>query len=180
MNGTSPLILDASAVFNLGHRGGLVEVWEKLASARQLIVTSEVVREVTAKPRADIDYPEKLNRLCKVWAEPLPNIGKIPPEYQSALGPGELSVLALAHEKQWEAVIDEAAGRAAAKVMGIQIKGTLGVLEIALQNSWIVDDGCMEAVWRLMRAGFYLPVKPGVNDDFRDYLLKAKQKLAGR
>jgi predicted nucleic acid-binding protein len=180
MSKARPLILDASAVFNFGHRGQLLDVWEKLAAARQLIVTTEVVREVTLKPRTDFDYPEQLARLCTAWDAPLPHIGKIPPAFQNILGPGELSVLGLAHEKQWEAVIDEAAGRAAAGVMGIPVKGTLGLLEMAVQAGWLAEAGCMEAVWRLKIAGFFLPVKPGANDDFAEYLLKVKKKLGGR
>ncbi len=180
MREATPLVLDASAVFNLGHRGRLLDVWEKLAAMRQLVVTPEVVREVTLKPRTDFDYREKLGRLCTVWDAPLPHVEKVPPEYQSVLGPGELSVLGLAHEKQWEAVIDEAAGRAAAGMMGIPVKGTLGLLEMAVQAGWLAEAGCMDAVWRLKNAGFFLPVRPGANDDFAEYLVKVKQKLAGR
>jgi predicted nucleic acid-binding protein len=179
MSAVRPLVLDASAVFNLGHRGQLLDVWEKLAAARQLIVTPEVTREVTLKPRADFDYRKQLGKLCTVWDAPLPHIGKIPPEYQSVLGPGELSVLGLAHEKQWEAVIDEAGGRAAAAVIGVRVKGTLGLLEMADQAGWLSLAECMEAVWRLKNAGFFLPVKPGANDEFPEYLVKVKQKVAG-
>ena len=178
MTDTEPLILDASVVFNLGHRGQLVPLMGKLAEHRKLMITPEVEGEVTLKPRPDFDYRGLIEKLCHRWDLPLSNINAIPVEFRVQLGPGEQSVLALAHEKGWLAAIDEAQGRKAARQMGVNLTGTLGLLESGLAVQCLTDSECMASVWRLKETGFRLPVQPGANDDFVDYMERVRQRLA--
>ena len=47
----SPLVFDASALFNFGHRGNLSQLLVHLRESHTLIVTSSVVAEIVGEPR---------------------------------------------------------------------------------------------------------------------------------
>lgn len=132
----APIACDASVVFNLGHRGQLEALTAALKAAGGLLITPEVEREVTRDPH-DGFYDAFLKAHFTRCDEPLTALAEIPAEYAPMLGDGERSVLALARQRQCLAAIDESLGRKAAKAMGLEPTGTLGLLELAVQRAWM-------------------------------------------
>ena len=174
-----PLACDASVVYNLGHRGRLEMLAAALHEDCGLLITPDVEREVTRDPHEGF-YEVFLRTSFTRCDDELTALAEIPAEFDPLLGDGERSVLSLARQRRCMAAIDEALGRKAALAMGLELTETLGLLEMAVRRGWMNDSQAMDAVFRLHQNRFFLPVKPGANDDFRDYLLKAKLKLAGR
>ena len=80
---------------------------------------------------------------------------------QESLDPGESEAIALAVEARAELlVMDESAGRAAARAQGIRVTGTLGILLRERKAGGIASIG--EEMERLVReAGFYVSAHVG-------------------
>lgn len=167
----SPLVCDASVVLNLGHRGELSGLVAELMEERVLTVTPEVVREVSLDD--PVFYRQFLKEGFKEHEKPLTAMERIPLRVREALDSGELSVLAVCLEEGWTACIDEVLARKVAREMEIPLTGTLGLLGHALDQKWLTDAQCLEAVVRLRRNGFYCP-KVLPNDDFLDYLSRMR------
>ena len=71
------------------------------------------------------------------------------------LGKGESAIIGwVLANPGFEAVLDDRAARRCAKVLGIPICGTLGVLLVARQNALIANLG--EMIARLQGEGFYI------------------------
>jgi predicted nucleic acid-binding protein len=165
--GKSVLVCDASVVLNLGHRGQLAELVAMLGAEYGLVVTDEVVREVT---RDDPDfYRAFVARQFTVLSQPLAAMERIPEQWKRSLDAGELSVLALCLEHDgWQACIDETLARKAARGLGIAVTGTIGLLYRALTSGCLSDDECLEAVRRMVQKGFYCP-RVSANETFHEY-----------
>jgi len=88
------------------------------------------------------------------WVE-IVAVGQISPEVAEwGLGAGESAVLALAKARNWEAVIDDLAGRRCAACLGIPVRGTLGIVLAAKQRGAIPSARAI--MEDLLRAGLYL------------------------
>ena len=70
------------------------------------------------------------------------------------LGAGETTVLSIAKERDGVGVVDDRAARMAAKVMGIRVIGTLGVVLRAQRMGQI--QSAVEAIRSLRNAGLHL------------------------
>jgi predicted nucleic acid-binding protein len=71
------------------------------------------------------------------------------------LGPGESSVLALAYANQgMEAIIDDLAGRRCASLLGIPVRGTLGIV-LAAKKRGVIPQA-RPIIETLIRSGMYL------------------------
>jgi predicted nucleic acid-binding protein len=71
------------------------------------------------------------------------------------LGPGESSVLALAYATRgMEAIIDDLAGRRCASLLGIPVRGTLGIVLTAKKRGLIPK--ARPVIETLIRSGMYL------------------------
>ncbi len=92
---------------------------------RELLIPEAVAAEILAGPPSD---PAR-QALERGW-EPTAAVGQIAPELlEWGLGAGETAVLALAMERRpATAVLDDAMARTAAKALGIEVIGTLGVV----------------------------------------------------
>ena len=174
-----PLVCDASVVFNLGHRGRPANIAASLNEAFGLLITPDVEREVTHDPHGGF-YDEFLRTHFTRCDDALTALASIPAEFSPLLGDGERSVLSLARQRHCAVAIDEALGRKAALAMELELTGTLGLMELAVRRDWLDEALAMEAVHRLQQNRFFLPVKPGANDGFSEYMVKVKQKFAGR
>ncbi len=174
-----PLVCDASVVFNLGHRGRLETLAASLNETCGLLITPDVQREVTRDPHGGF-YDEFLRTHFTRCDDALTALAAIPADFSPLLGDGERSVLSVATQRQCAVAIDETLARKAAQAMGLELTGTLGLMEMAVRRSWLDEALAMEAVHRLQQNRFFLPVKPGANDDFPEYMEKVKQKFAGR
>jgi predicted nucleic acid-binding protein len=71
------------------------------------------------------------------------------------LGPGESSVLALAYANRgMEAIIDDLAGRKCASLLGVPVRGTLGIVLAAKKRGFIPQ--ARPVIETLIRSGMYL------------------------
>lgn len=70
------------------------------------------------------------------------------------LGPGESAVLSLARQRKARAVMDDGEARAAARVLGVAVIGTLGVVVLARAEGRIPSASTV--LHALRDAGFYL------------------------
>lgn len=141
-------IVNASPVIALA-KAGYIEVLTQLN--REVVLPQPVVDEIIA------GYSEDPARklIESGWgARVVPR--QIAPELMEwALGPGETSVLALALEHAPAvAVLDDAAARNCAKVIGVPVIGTLGVI-IRAKNHGVLTSAA-EAMTALRNAGLYL------------------------
>jgi predicted nucleic acid-binding protein len=73
------------------------------------------------------------------------------------LGKGESSVLALAIEHGFEAIIDDLRGRKCAASLSVPVRGTLGIVLVAKKRGII--PAARPVVEDMMRAGLYLSKK---------------------
>ena len=156
----SPLVFDASALFNFGHRGNLSQLLVHLRESHTLIVTSSVVAEIVIEPRFDykvlieehfgiqqtITMPEDVSTLALLSA---------------SLGAGELDVILLAMQTKGTAVIDERAARRQARELGLAVIGTLGLLQYAVEQKWMSDSEVLASVQQLRQNGFRCPSAEG-------------------
>ena len=159
-------------VLNLGHRGELGEVARLLSQERGLMVTPEVVREVTkSDPDFYLAFLAEHFTTMESLNNPPPNESTID---EGLLGDGELSVIAACLDNPgWLAGIDELDGRKAARKLNISLFGTVGIIEHAAKSGWIEEDDALAALRRLRSAGFHCP-KVLANDDLADYVSRLK------
>lgn len=153
-----PLIFDTSVLFNLGHRGGLESLLDRLSLEYELIVPEEVLEEASEQQKNRQYYQHLVKDKFRVRA------GAVPGEYEdkiealsSSLGSGELAVIVLALETEGTAVIDDPTARVAARSLGLKIIGTIGILMVAVRKRWITDTEALSIVQRLRSAGFRIP-----------------------
>jgi predicted nucleic acid-binding protein len=119
---------------------------------RQVVITDAVRREVLS----GFVYDAAQKAMDGDWGKITPS-PPVPP-YLAALGlgDGETSVLAEALGRTGSvAIIDELAGRAAAKALGVTVVGTTGVLVRAKQEGRLTEVA--PELRRLRAAGLYLP-----------------------
>ena len=130
--------------------GGKLDLLHHFAD--RILVPKPVIQEIQAKGSGDITVMAVEGT---PWLEPvaIPTI----PEIISAwgLGPGESSVLAIAVANPgMEAIIDDLTGRRCAALLGIPVRGTLGIVLAAKQRGHIA--AARPIMEELVKAGLYL------------------------
>ncbi len=117
----------------------------------ELLVPEAVVAEVLAGPSSD---PAR-QILQRGWGLTVAPHGIAPGLLEWGLGSGETAVLAVALERSpATAVLDDAAARTCAKVLGIEVIGTLGVVLRAKRKAMI--SSAADVLRALRRAGLHL------------------------
>lgn len=145
------LVFDASPLIALGKIGLLGALGEMSAAC---IVPEAVATEVFAGRDGDP---------AKEWLQGDPPATVVPVVASLAvaewgLGAGESAVIAFASEHEgYAAVLDERAGRTCARAMGVEVRGTLGLLVLAKRMGEISSvrpyvEGLLEAGYRLAPA----------------------------
>lgn len=166
-----PIVCDTTVVLNLGHRGDLTAVAQKLKEERALYVTPEVVKEaIRTQPEF---YAAFLAAHFQTISEHITEWPDAELWSRAGLEMGEISVLAVCRIKGCLAGMDELAGRNAARTMGVKLMGTIGILQRAIACHWITEDDGLDALRRLRESGFHCP-KVLANDDFADYISRLK------
>ncbi|MDX2029681.1 MAG: hypothetical protein SF339_03360 [Blastocatellia bacterium] len=154
------LIFDTSAIFNLGERsGGKGEVIIRhLHDEYALLLPPAVKDEVMHDPPADFDYAALLKQYFTIKAAGPPE------EYDDRfrllsadLDAGEVEVLALGLAVKSKVVIDEKLARQAARHLGLEITGTIGLLQEAVDRQWIEAEAALSRVRAINQAGGRLP-----------------------
>lgn len=143
------VIVNTSPLFYL-HRLGCLNILEKLYG--EIVIPGAVVDELNEGKKVGEDVPEITNyKWIKVKDVIIPAFIKI----ISDLGQGEAEVLALAcEEKKPLVIIDDEIARKIAKLQGIKLTGTAGVLLKAKTNNYIPE--IKPVLEKLREVGFYL------------------------
>ncbi len=121
-------VANASPIIVLA-KGGYLDLFTKLAG--EILLPQAVVDEILAGPPAD-----PARRAFEAgWGTHVTSQHVAPELLEWGLGPGETAVLALAQERAPAiAVLDDAAARSCARVLGVPVIGTLGVIARAKTN----------------------------------------------
>jgi len=88
--------------------------------------------------------------LLNVHELPIQVIPGLPKE----LGGGEAEAISLATQLQCGVFMDEKAGRAAARVLGLKTIGTVGVLSVARSKGFVAE--LKPLIMKLQQSGYYL------------------------
>lgn len=145
------VLCDASALIYL-HRIGQLVVLRRLYG--EIIVPAAVADELRHGLELGFNCP-RLATLPWVRIKPLP--GGVSPMVVPDLGPGEAELIALGRlHPGCVLVIDEIVGRQLAKLNGISVTGTAGVLLRAKQHGFITS--LTDNLNRLVAEGFWLDV----------------------
>jgi predicted nucleic acid-binding protein len=166
---TDNLIFDTSALFNFGHRGELGFLLDRMAGHYRLYTTDKVVTEIRDPKRKE--YYEKFVK--KHFTVEKPGDSGISAEQflrlSSMLHTGEISVILLAACLKGRPVLDDQAARAEAAKLGLNVTGTLGLLNDAILRKWLTDSECLARVAKLCDAHFNIP-RPAPHQTFADYV----------
>ncbi len=162
------LVFDTSAILNFGHRDDLQPLLARFGALHRLFTTPEVVAELTDPARKPF-YDSLLRTHFTVCAArsvalDLATMARL----AVAIDPGEISVIALAHEMKAIAVIDERLARRKAATLGVRLTGTIGLLHDALQKGWHTDAESLAKIHLLTASGFRIR-RPGANETFTEY-----------
>jgi predicted nucleic acid-binding protein len=144
-----PPVANASPLIFLA-KGGHVDLLQ--VAGDRLWVPSTVTDEILA--RGPEDVTARALRETE-WIE-IVSSPEVPSSIQSwDLGPGEASVLAIAHgNPEQEVIIDDLAARRCAETLDIPFRGTLGIVLGAKQSGRIPK--ARPVVEELLRNGMYL------------------------
>ena len=140
---TTPLIALTAAT-------GSLDVIRSLFS--RVIVPYEVAKEIRAggKDAFGLDIFEKAS-----WLEMKPNPVTLQPYLQNSLDPGEASVIQIALLENLPLVcIDEVVGRRIARLSGLQLTGSIGILLKAKAMGYQIS--IPEALDRMQARGIWL------------------------
>ncbi|MEO6060924.1 MAG: hypothetical protein ABIQ99_03190 [Thermoflexales bacterium] len=163
-----PLVFDAAALFNFGHRDTLQELLRHLTTEAMLVAPAAVLEEL--RPETRLDYEQFCrDHLTVGRAEAGPEDLALLRSLSAELGPGEIEALLLARDTGGTAVIDDRKARQAAGQMGVRVIGTLGLIARAIERGWMTDPEAMQAVRQLRANGFFLP-RPDDDERFDAYL----------
>lgn len=164
------LILDASTIFNLGHRGELEFLATKL---------SEEIYDfwVTPEAKAEIYLPASRAyfeaHIAGLVEERSFTSNTLSAEQMfdltDSIQNAEISAIILAKEVSATVSLDDKTARKKAEIVGVTTTGTLGLMRQGLELGWMSNDECLAAVDRMRSRGFFIP-RPGANDDFIEYL----------
>lgn len=119
------VVSDAGPLISLG-RADLIGVLRALFA--EVLVPEAVVRECLARP-GNVDAL----RIGRALDQGLLHSCQTPPQELPGLGPGESAAILHAAAIGATVLMDERAGRARARELGLQVTGTLGVLVRARQ-----------------------------------------------
>jgi len=143
------VLCDASPLIYL-HRIGQLDVLLRLYG--EIVVPAAVAEELRHGLELGFNCP-RLTTLPWVRIKPLP--GDVSPMVVPDLGPGEAELIVLGRlHPGCVLVIDEILGRQLAKLNGISVTGTAGVLLRAKQRGFIAS--LTDSLNRLVAEGFWL------------------------
>ena len=148
-------VFDATPLIHLA-KAGLAPLISQLPGEK--LTVPAVVREVVGEGRRE--YPDAAviaalidQGVIEVRAPP-PRAVKALVRIHSDIHSGEAEALALAKETGGVSVVDDRAARAAARLQGIRVEGTYGVVLRALKGGSISAVGAEDALGRLVSSGW--------------------------
>jgi uncharacterized protein len=167
----SEIVSNATPLIYLAKIGRL-DLLKRLYST--VYISMEVKKEVVDRGR-DLDKTDALvieKQIRDGWIEVCRAKNNI--DIPVKIDRGERTTLALAQKKKIPIVlIDDSAGRAAAELMGLTVKGTLYILLQSLKNAEIDYDGFADILEVLIDNGFRL------REEIYIRILKEARKITG-
>lgn len=161
------LVFDASVLFNLGHRDHLVWLVQRLAVECRLCVPKQVLLEVASE--VIFDYTVFCQQYFDIYTV---DYGDVPVDtldmLNKTLDLGEIEVIIAATTLGASAVIDERRARAVAQKQGVNVIGTIGLLDYALEQAWCTDQVALDTVHALIANRFSIPKAKAVRS-YREY-----------
>jgi predicted nucleic acid-binding protein len=143
-------VINASPLIFLS-RGRCLHLLRLVADV--ILVPEPVVVEIRAKGDGD---PTAQGLASTPWLREAPGVLASPLIASWGLGAGESAVLALAQAHPgMEAIIDDLAGRRCAALLGIPVRGTLGIIVLTAKQRGVIpaDRPVLE---QLIESGLYL------------------------
>ena len=123
-------VVNASPLISLAKIGRLDLL---RAEGRDVLIPAAVEEEILAGPHDDA---ASIALTARAFAEPVVSAQRVE-VLEWGLGAGETAVLSLALDRGATAVIDDGEARAAARVLGVRLIGTLGVVIRARRDNRI-------------------------------------------
>ena len=149
MQGRSDLVINTGPVLALAAAGHLQIVRELFA---KVTVPYEVVQEIDAGGRTQFAREEFR---AASWFDKRSSSISLPPPLQFTLDPGEAAVVALATSEGIPTVaIDETVGRRIARLHGLTVTGSLGILIQAKQQGAAIT--LRTSIARMRQHGIWL------------------------
>jgi len=142
-------VCDASPLIVLA-KAGCVELLPRLADAVE--VPQAVIEEIVAGP---VNDPMRKQIRSLSWLSVVHLPAPVTPVATWQLGLGETEVIEWTRcRPDRTAVIDDHAGRRAAKMLGLHLTGTLGIIALAARKGFV--PSFTETVDQLRNAGLYV------------------------
>lgn len=153
-----PIVFDSSALFNFGHRGHLELLLDRLAEKAELLLPKAVLEEASEQELNRQYYRDLIADKFQVTTGEVSGgheeeIDRLSRE----LGSGELDVLVLTLQTNGTAIIDEPEARAAARSLGLNVTGTIGILLLAVRETWMTEEEALATIQKLRSGGFRIP-----------------------
>jgi len=144
------VVINTTPLIALSIATGSIEVLRKLYD--RVIVTYEVQQEILAGGKQSVGVAAFIS---SQWLERLPEPQPIPDYLNNTLDPGEASVIHAALENNIKRVcIDEKVGRRIARLNGLKVTGSIGILAKAKQQGYHLNID--KALTRLRNHGIWL------------------------
>jgi predicted nucleic acid-binding protein len=126
-----------------------------LAELGQTEILAELFGQVVIPPEVadELSSPNAPPTVRQLMALPPPWLSQCSPRVRlnlAKLDPGECAAISLAYELAVPLLIDERAGRAAARAHGVPVVGAIGVLERAADQDLIPDLAAVHAAIRTL------------------------------
>lgn len=145
---TEPVVIDASPLILLS-RGGHLALLQVFAN--EVWVPAPVAAEIRSRGERDITS-RVLRTTGWLRVHPEPSIPE--PIARQRLGAGESATLAIALEHTLTAIIDDLAGRRCAEMLGVPVRGTVGIVLAAKRRG--VIPAARPILAELTAVGLYL------------------------
>ncbi|MDG7008058.1 MAG: hypothetical protein JRN06_07415 [Nitrososphaerota archaeon] len=151
-------VFDATPLIHLS-KAGLARLIEALDGEKFTVPT--VVNEVAGKPEGKgREYPDAviISSLIEKGTirvrTPAPSGAKSVARIHRDIHAGEAEAIALAKEVRAVAVVDDRAARAAARIQGVRVEGTYGVVLRAVKKGALSVEEGEDALGRLVSSGW--------------------------
>ncbi|MCK4394907.1 DUF3368 domain-containing protein [Candidatus Bipolaricaulota bacterium] len=155
------IVVDATVLSNLA-RTNQMSLLEKLYG--QIIMPSQVHEEILKGITAGYDFLEEVNKIVEAdWVK----LAMLENEKERTLfrslldvvGYGEAAGIAIAKERDLVFFSDDRKARRVAHDQGVKISGTLGMLELAVEEEKLSIGEADEALSKMVQGGYRSPIQ---------------------
>lgn len=166
----APIVFDASALFNFGHRGEIEFLLKNLKKEYELIIPPSVEKQTQIKIELKTYYQKLIADYFNIKiAFPASSLLKTFEAIVQKLGEADADVIALGLDTNGTIIMDDRKARKESQALGIQLMGTVGLINHCLQQYWLTQEEAIKIVKKLIERGSRIPIlKEG--QTFEEYL----------